>query len=121
MDVGTLTGDIYYESGLEIMPEHEELGRVAIHLAWGFYRDAEDVQGMKKCYDFLKDDLDSFAKNMVVEKCFENMRVFRDFIEIDDVLKRLLDSTDGIILLKARIKPQVLRNLKEAEKYLESE
>ena len=104
MDVGTLTGDIYYESGLEIMPEHEELGRVAIHLAWGFYRDAEDVQGMKKCYDFLKDDLDSFAKNMVVEKCFENMRVFRDFIEIDDVLKRLL----LLCLVKAEIDQSIM-------------
>ena len=97
------------------------MGRFAIHLAWGFYRDAEDINGMRNCHEVLK-DYSAFAKNKVLlETCFEKMRSWRDIIEADDISKILLNSAAGIKLFKARLKPEVLQTLENAVAYLEPE
>lgn len=120
MDVGTFAGDIYYEVGMELMPEYEIVGRIAIKMAWGYYRSAENLEGMKNCEEFLKEDLSPEAKALAVEQGFDKLSRLRKLMENDDLGKKLMNDSDGIKLLMMSIKPTVRESMDLVIKYLNS-
>ena len=120
MDIGTVAGDIYYELGMELMPDHEIVGRIAIKVAWGYYRSAENLEGMKKCEEFLKDDLSSEAKALAVYQTFDKLNKFRESMENDDMGKKLINDPDGIQLLKIKLKPVMRESFEDLIRFLES-
>ncbi len=121
MDAGTLAGDIYYEIGMEIMPDYETVGRIAIKMAWGYYRSAENLEGMKNCEEFLKEDLNPEAKALAVEHGFDKLARFSAIMETDGLGQKLMNDSDGVKVLKLRIKPKVRESLDLVIKYLNSE
>lgn len=120
MDSGTFVGDIYYELGMEIMPESGLAGRIVIKMAWGYYRSSENLEGMKKCADYLKSDLSPEAKAISVEQGFNKLHAFSEAMQ-DDLGQKLLNEPAGIELLKRSIKPKVKESVKRLVKLIESE
>ena len=120
MDIGTVAGDVYYGLGMELMPDHEIVGRIAIKVAWGFYRSAENLEGMKKCEEFLKDDLSSEAKALAIEQSFDKLGRFREVMETESLGQKLMNDPDGPQLLKIKLKPVLRENFEDLIRFLES-
>ncbi|MBW3002153.1 hypothetical protein KY338_03275 [Candidatus Woesearchaeota archaeon] len=120
MDAGTFVGDVYYELGMEIVPEYETAGRIVLKMAWGYYRSAENMEGMRQCEEFLKGDLSPEAKAISVEQGFDKLRAFSEVMQ-DDLGQKLLNHADGIRLLKMKIKPKVKESITNLIRFLDSE
>jgi hypothetical protein len=120
MDAGTFAGDVYYELGMEIMTEYEIAGRIVIKMAWGYYRSAENLEGMRKCEEFLKGDLSPEAKAISVEQGFDKLYAFSEVMQ-DDLGQKLLNHPDGVKLLKMKIKPKIKESIANLVNFFESE
>ena len=114
---GTLIGRLYYDIGLDVIPRHKMVGRAVIKIAYGFFRDAEDVEGMTRCRQYLGEELDQFIKNKSFEDASSRLSDFRKVLENSDLTRRLMQDPDGIKLVEANLRTHLRKNVEDLIRY----